>query len=115
MEGIPVVLMEAMAQEIPVISTWHSGIPELVQDFVSGLLVHERDVGALVESLLYLVEHPQKRKEFGRNGHKIVDTHYNIETLNDRLERICSKALSEQPVSSTIQSRPSNCEMKDLI
>lgn len=42
-EGIPVAIMEALAQGLPVISTYHSGIPELVQDGISGFLVPERD------------------------------------------------------------------------
>lgn len=43
-EGIPVVIMEAMAMELPVISTWHSGIPELVEDGLNGYLIEERDI-----------------------------------------------------------------------
>ena len=44
MEGIPNALMEAMAMELPVISSIHSGIPELVEDGVNGYLVKEKDV-----------------------------------------------------------------------
>lgn len=53
-EGIPVTLMEAMASGMLVVSTWHSGIPELVEDGVSGLLVEERDPEALSSTLLRL-------------------------------------------------------------
>lgn len=95
MEGIPVVLMEAMAQEIPVVSTWHSGIPELVQDQVAGLLVKERDVDALAGQLRFMLDHPEKRKEYGRNGRKIVEEHFNIKTLNVRLEEICLQTIQE--------------------
>ncbi|MEX2408690.1 MAG: glycosyltransferase, partial [Rhodovibrionaceae bacterium] len=53
-EGIPVTLMEAMASGMIVVSTWHSGIPELVEDGVSGLLVEEGDTEALTAALLRL-------------------------------------------------------------
>lgn len=43
-EGLPNAVIEAMAMELPVLSTWHSGIPELVEDGVNGFLVKERDV-----------------------------------------------------------------------
>lgn len=46
MEGIPNALMEAMAMELPVISTYHSGIPELVEDDINGYLVEEKDIAA---------------------------------------------------------------------
>lgn len=52
MEGIPIVLMEAMARGVPVISTRHGGIPELIEDGRSGLLVPERDSTSLAEAVL---------------------------------------------------------------
>ncbi|MFV9668357.1 colanic acid biosynthesis glycosyltransferase WcaL [Pantoea graminicola] len=54
MEGIPVALMEAMAVGLPVVSTFHSGIPELIENNVSGWLVDEDDPEALAETLLKL-------------------------------------------------------------
>ena len=54
MEGIPVALMEAMAVGLPVVSTFHSGIPELIEYNVSGWLVEEDDPEALAETLLKL-------------------------------------------------------------
>ncbi|WP_205950521.1 glycosyltransferase [Pantoea stewartii] len=54
MEGIPVALMEAMAVGLPVVSTFHSGIPELIENNVSGWLVKEDDADALADTLLKL-------------------------------------------------------------
>jgi len=56
MEGIPVALMEAMAVGLPVVSTFHSGIPELIENNISGWLVEEDDPEALAETLLKLSE-----------------------------------------------------------
>ena len=84
-EGIPVVLMEAMALGLPILSTQHSGIPELVQDGVSGFLVPERAVDALADKLTYLLKHPDVWPKMGRAGREFVEQHYDIEKLNDRL------------------------------
>lgn len=93
-EGIPVVLMEAMAAGMPVISTIHSGIPELVQDGISGFLVPEGDVDALAVKLTYLIEHPETWSEMGRAGRAFVENHYDIDKLNDRLVEIYRELLS---------------------
>jgi colanic acid/amylovoran biosynthesis glycosyltransferase len=87
-EGIPVVLMEAMAQGLPVVSTLHSGIPELVEDSVSGFLVPERDIDGLAKKLRYLIEHPHLWPEFGRRGRECVEKNHNIEVLNSQLVEI---------------------------
>ncbi len=57
-EGIPVALMEAMAAGLTVVSTRHSGIPELIEHGVGGFLSPERDVEALAANLAWIIEHP---------------------------------------------------------
>ncbi len=84
-EGIPNVLKEAMALGLPVISTLHSGIPELVEDEVSGYLVPERDVDALTDRLSYLIDHPELWINMGRAGRVRVETNYDVKALNDQL------------------------------
>ena len=84
-EGIPVGLMEAMAVGLPVVSTYHSGIPELVKDGISGFLVPERDVDALAQKLGYLIENPDKWAEMGLAGREYVENFYDINKLNDQL------------------------------
>lgn len=93
-EGTPVVLMEAMAMGLPVVSTKHSGIPELVENGVSGFLVPERDVDTLVEKLGYLIEHPELWSGMGRAGRAYIEEHYNIDKLNDRLVNIYQHLLA---------------------
>jgi len=93
MEGIPVVLMEAEAVGLPVVTTTHSGIPELVVHGKSGLLAAEKDVDSLAEKLQYLIEHPELWAEMGRAGREHVEKHYDIKKLNDKLVRIYQNLL----------------------
>lgn len=87
-EGIPVTLMEAMAMGIPIVSTCHSGIPELVEDNKSGFLVPERDVTALAKKLSYLVEHPEGWSSMGKAGRNFIEEYYNIHKLNKKLVEV---------------------------
>jgi colanic acid/amylovoran biosynthesis glycosyltransferase len=84
-EGIPVVIMEAMALGKAVISTKHSGIPELVADGLTGFLVNERSVEELKEKILFFIKHPGKMKDMGAEGRKIAEKEYDINQLNDKL------------------------------
>jgi colanic acid/amylovoran biosynthesis glycosyltransferase len=84
-EGTPVALMEALAQGLPVLTTQHSGIPEIVEDGKSGYLVPERDVDALTNKLRRLIEHPEIWVEMGLAGRAHVERYYDINKLNDEL------------------------------
>ena len=90
-EGIPVALMEAMSMGLPVISTFHSGIPELVENGVSGFLVSERDIDGLVEKLNYLIEHPEIYLQMSKESRMRISEKYNIKKLNDGLVKIYQK------------------------
>ncbi len=79
------VLKEAMAMGLPVISTYHGGIPELVEDGVSGFLAPERDVNALAVKLGYLLAHPERWPEMGQAGRSFVERHFDLNRLNDQL------------------------------
>ena len=78
MDGIPVAMMEAMACEVPVVSTAISGIPELVEDGKTGQLAPENDVDALAQILQDLLEDMDKIEQFGKAGRERVLTDFCI-------------------------------------
>ncbi|MBN1224808.1 MAG: glycosyltransferase [Candidatus Aminicenantes bacterium] len=87
-EGIPVVLMEALASGLPAVSSYHSGIPELIEDGKNGLLVPEKDTAALAEVLAYLIENPQVWPAMGRQGREFIEDHHDCKKLNQELLQI---------------------------
>jgi colanic acid/amylovoran biosynthesis glycosyltransferase len=91
-------LKEAMAMGLPVISTWHGGIPELVEDGVSGFLVPERDAEAIAQKLLHLIHHPEIWGEMGVAGRKRVEEKYDKEKLNDDLVNLYSNLSQKTPI-----------------
>ena len=73
-EGIPVVLMEAMGSGVPVIASNLSGIPELVNDQQTGMLVAPRDAKSIADALERYIQDPALRRRFGNAGRaKVVE------------------------------------------
>jgi colanic acid/amylovoran biosynthesis glycosyltransferase len=101
-EGIPVALMEAMAMGLPIISTYHTGIPELVEDDVSGFLVPERDVAALADKISDLVHRPEHWAAIADAARRRVEQLHNINQLNDQLIAIYQHLLKSDALSSPI-------------
>jgi colanic acid/amylovoran biosynthesis glycosyltransferase len=78
MEGIPVALMEAMAAEKPVVSTAISGIPELVQNNVSGLLVDPANPRSLADAIELLLLDADLRRRLGRAARETVEDAFDL-------------------------------------
>lgn len=87
-EGIPVVLMEAMAMEIPCVATSINGIPELIHDGIDGLLVAPSDVDGLAAALTRLMDGPALRESLGKAGRKRVLESYEIAANADHLRDV---------------------------
>jgi colanic acid/amylovoran biosynthesis glycosyltransferase len=103
MEGLPVSILEAQMCGLPVLATYHSGIPEEVLDGKSAFLVKERDTDALTARLGELVDHPELWPAMGRAGREFVEERFDIETLNDDLNDLYEtlRAPSEKPAMAT--------------
>jgi len=89
-DGIPVSLMEAMAMEIPVISTIVSGVPELILDN-SGILVKQKDVNALSLAIKEIMKMSAGERELmGQRGRVIIEKSFNIEKEAGELAKLIS-------------------------
>ncbi len=83
-EGIPNALMEAQATGLPVVATRHGGIPELVVDGETGLLVEERDTEALADALRCLLTSRQRRLELGAAGGRRIAREFSLQRQAQR-------------------------------
>jgi glycosyltransferase involved in cell wall biosynthesis len=79
MEGIPVALMEAMASGRAVVSTTISGIPELIEHGVNGLLVPPNDVALFADAIRILLDDRERAEEMGKLGQEKVRAEFDIE------------------------------------
>jgi len=92
-EGTPTAIIEAAYCGLPVVSTLHSGIPELVRDGESGFLVPERDVDALAERLGVLLRAPDLRSKMGAAGRRYAEATHTTAAVAERLERVYAELL----------------------
>jgi len=84
-DGLPNVFMEAGSQELPVVSTAVSAVPELITDGENGLLVAPDDPASLAKALETLMRNPAQRQELGKRGRDIVLKRFSMETGLDQL------------------------------
>jgi colanic acid/amylovoran biosynthesis glycosyltransferase len=87
-EGVPVVLMEAMAMRLPVVSTKITGIPELIEDEHSGLLVAPGRPDLLADALERLLADPSLRHELGSRGRDHVLAGFDAEASAAQLHSL---------------------------
>jgi len=85
MEGIPMVIMEAMAMGLPVVSTYHSGIPELVSDGITGFLAPEKDEISLSKTIVKITQSSDTIASITKNARHFVEDYFNIDIQNDEL------------------------------
>jgi len=90
-EGIPNVIMEAMATGLPVISTFHAGIPELIDDGINGYLVEEKNIKQYINRMISALN--TNRKICQNAGNKIVDK-FNLEKQNKKLMELYERMLT---------------------
>ena len=93
MDVCPLTLQEAMAMEIPVVSTTVGSIPELIEDGKEGLLIPERNETALTQAIIKLIDNPSLREEMGKRGREKILREFNIKTQVDKLLEIWRKVI----------------------
>lgn len=89
-EGLPVVILEAMAHARPVIATPVGSVGEAVEHDVTGLIVPPADEHALASALARLISHPSARTRFGAEARRVFEARFTVAAMNARLEGIFS-------------------------
>jgi len=78
-EGTPVAILEASAAGLPVVSTLHAGIPNVVIDTKTGFLVPENDIELMAEKMIYLLQNKEFSKTMGAKGKAFVKENFSLE------------------------------------
>lgn len=95
-EGTPVAILEAGATGLPVISTRHAGIPDVVMEGVTGLLVDERDVDGMAEHVLSIARDPFLAQKLGARASQRIRSHYTMAQSISRLQRVLEAVASRE-------------------
>jgi glycosyltransferase involved in cell wall biosynthesis len=95
-EGLPVAVLEAMAAGLPVVATRVGGVPEVVIDGVTGLLVPPRNPDALSEAILRLLQDPDLRHRMGQAGRERVRERFSLEQMIRKTEALYERLLAEK-------------------
>jgi len=93
-DGLPNVLMEAQSQRLACVATAISGIPELIEDGVTGMLVPERDRDALAAALARLIGDPVLRRRLGNAGFERTRRDFTLDAGLDRIAARLSASLA---------------------
>ena len=95
-EGVPMAILEAMAMAKPVVATRVGGIPEIVIDGVTGLLVSPRDPEALAEAIIALLQDRERAKAMGQAGRERVERYFRVERMVHQTEALYEELVREK-------------------
>jgi glycosyltransferase involved in cell wall biosynthesis len=95
-EGMPNVVMEAMAAGKPVIATDVNGTSELLEDGISGLIVPPADPAALASAIASLIDDKKRMESFGNAGKKRVEENFTVQQMADKLEEHLLRKIAEK-------------------
>ncbi len=87
-EGLPNVLLEALAMEVPVVAAGINGVPKLITDSVDGMLIEPGSVDALTTALTTLIGEPGLRQRYAKAGRNTVETRYSFAVRMQKLRQI---------------------------
>lgn len=88
MEGFPNGILEAMTCKVPVISTNHAGIPDVLKNGLNGLLIEEYDNKELMNSILNILDNPSLAESFVEKAYEIIQKDYSLDKMNVSLQRL---------------------------
>ncbi|MBU6427041.1 glycosyltransferase family 4 protein [Patescibacteria group bacterium] len=87
-EGLPYAILEAAYASLPVVATTVGGIPEIVEDMKSGVLVQPKNSKELAHALSFMIEHPHMRREYGAALRESVAQKFSLEKMIDAISAL---------------------------
>ncbi len=103
-EGLPNVVLEAMALEVPVVATRIAGIPRLIRSGENGLIVSPGSVDELVEAMGLLIDDPARRSKLAEAGRTTVETHHGFAGRMDKVREIYDRLLDGPAATSAVDA-----------
>ena len=94
-EGTPVGIIEAGASGLPVISTRHGGIPDVVVEGETGLLVDEGDVSGMAGHMIRIIREPEFAAQLGRAARRRIETHFSMDQCLGQLWQLIERCIAE--------------------
>jgi glycosyltransferase involved in cell wall biosynthesis len=99
-EAVGLVLIEAQSQGVCVVATKVGGIPEIVRDKQTGILVEPEDSQALAEAIIFLLDNQNQRKAYAQAGQRFVKDRFNAQTLAENVLRMYEEELKNKHVNA---------------
>jgi len=93
-EALGLVFAEASAAGLPVVATDVGGIKDIVQDKVTGIIVHQKDIQAIADAIIYLYDHPQEARAMGERGQKTVREKFSWGSVAERYIDVFDKLIA---------------------
>lgn len=104
-EGFPFVLLEALAMGCPVVASRVNGVPELIEDHKTGLLVPSRDSQALATAIREVLSDPTAASKMGAKGRAIVQERFTVDQMVANTTAIFDSAMEDAGVGALVQKR----------
>ena len=92
-EGLPYVLLEAMAWSRPVVTTAVNACPEIVKHGITGYIVPQSDVVAWANYVIKLLENPEQSVDMGQRGNELVIEEFSLQKMIDQIQRLYDRLI----------------------
>jgi glycosyltransferase involved in cell wall biosynthesis len=94
-DGLPIPVCEAQAMGLPVVGSWHAGIPEVINDGVDGLIVPEKCVNQMAKAICFILRNPKVRRAMSVAARQNACLHFNLKRQTAELESLYTDAVKE--------------------